>query len=162
MPSMPVRLSVPLCTSAVENVPVPAHVQLVPAMVRLWKLVNALDAVPVPCSVTVLVPPPPLAVPMICEPVCRISVTLPLPPWMAVPPPPWIKPALVIVVAPLVERTPMPLLLMIRPPAWLLMVAVNELPSVFDTTASTLPLLDAVPVVWIVPLLFSVSLLPCM
>ncbi|WP_333980167.1 hypothetical protein [Burkholderia orbicola] len=49
---------------------------------------NAFDAVPVPCSVTVLVPAPPLAVPTICEPVCRISVTLPLPPWIAVPPPP--------------------------------------------------------------------------
>ncbi|MDN7958301.1 hypothetical protein QZM41_21650 [Burkholderia orbicola] len=87
---------------------------------------------------------------------------MPLPPWIAVPPPPWISPALVIVVAPLVERTPMPLLLTIRPPAWFVIVAVNELPSVFDTTASTLPPLVAVPVVWIVPLLTSVSLLPCM
>lgn len=152
VPSVPVRFSVPLCTSAVENVPVPAHVQFVPAIVRLWKFVNAFDAVPVPCSVLVLVPAPPFAVPTICEPVCRISVTLPLPPWIAVPPPPWISPALVIVVAPLVERTPMPLLLMILPPAWFVIVAVNELPSVFDTTASTLPPLVALPVVWLVPL----------
>jgi hypothetical protein len=72
------------------------------------------------------------------------------------------SPAFVIVVLPLVERTPMPLLLMICPPAWFVIVAVNELPRVFDTTASTLPLLDAVPVVWTVPLLISVSLLPCM
>ena len=43
-----------------------------------------------------------------------------------------------------------------------MIVAVNRLPSVFDTTASTLPPLVAVPVVWIVPLLTSVSLLPCM
>lgn len=162
VPSVPVRSSVPLCTRAVSKVPVPAQAQASPAMVRLWKPLKALDAVPVPCNVTVLVPLPPLATPTISEPVCSTSVTSPLPPWMAVPLPPSIRPALVMVVAPLVERTPMPLLLMMRPPARLVIVAVNDLPSVLETTASALPLLLVAPVASTVPLLVNVLLLPCM
>ena len=54
---------------------------------------------PVPCNVTVLVPPPPFAVPMMVEPVCRISETLPVPPLIAVPTLLCNRPALMIVVA---------------------------------------------------------------
>ncbi len=102
-------------------------------------------------------PPPPSARPTICEPVCKVKVTGPPPPFRARPAPDWISPALTTVVAPLSVRTAGPWSLMICPPARFSIVATNELPTVFENTPS-----EPTPVARIVPLLMRVSLLPCM
>jgi hypothetical protein len=111
---------VPLSTVAVPlNDELPPSAQVPDARTSsVLKLTKLLFAAPVPCRISALVPIVlPDAAPMSTEPVCKVSVLLPLPVNRTEYVAPVMVPALVTVPAVPSMLTPIPPLLPITPPA---------------------------------------------